>query len=240
MHTSIENSTIIITGANGGIAKACAKLLTRYGANLVVTTRDKDKLAPVLSDLGDKAQGHILDVSNPQDVEAFFERVGAFDHLITPAASSLIAPLSDLDLNEARTLIESKQLGQLYCVKYGSNHIHESGSITLFSGTVTQKPMAGASMFAAVGAATEAAARIWALELAPVRINTIVPGIIDTPVWAGLMGDAAKEQLQAFADMLPVGRIGTPEDIAKTAAFLIDNGFIDGQTIVVDGGHRLI
>ena len=96
-------------------------------------------------------------------------------------------------------------------------------------------------MFAAVGAATEAAARIWGLELAPVRVNTIVPGIIDTPVWPSLMGpDGAQAAHIGFAEQLPVGRVGTPEDVAKAVLFLIDNGFVSGTSLVVDGGHRLV
>ena len=93
----------------------------------------------------------------------------------------------------------------------------------------------------ASGSAIEAASRIWALEFAPVRINTIVPGIINTPIWESMLGaDAAAEQLNQTAIALPVKRVGEPTDVAKAAAFLIDNGFVNGATLVVDGGHRLI
>jgi len=96
-------------------------------------------------------------------------------------------------------------------------------------------------MFAAVGAATEASARIWGMELAPIRVNTVVPGIIATPVWPTLMGEDGAAQAQAgFADALPVGRIGTPEDVAHAVEFLINNSFVSGISLVVDGGHRLI
>ena len=97
-------------------------------------------------------------------------------------------------------------------------------------------------MFAAAGAATEAAGRIWAFELAPIRVNTIVPGVIDTGVWENLIGgeSAAKAQLQEIASGLPVKRVGTSEDVAKAVSFLIDNTFIDGVSLVVDGGHRLV
>ncbi len=97
-------------------------------------------------------------------------------------------------------------------------------------------------MFAAVGAATEAAGRIWAYELAPIRVNTIVPGVIATPLWEELTGskDAAQTQLDTIAQTLPVQRVGRPDDIAKAVAFLIDNGFVNGASLVVDGGHRLV
>lgn len=97
-------------------------------------------------------------------------------------------------------------------------------------------------MFAAVGAATEAAGRVWAMEQAPLRVNTVVPGVIATDVWAELLGseDAATAQLNAIGEALPVGRVGTPDDVAKAVSFLIDNTFVNGISLVVDGGHRLI
>ncbi len=96
-------------------------------------------------------------------------------------------------------------------------------------------------MFAAVGGATEAAARIWGLELAPVRVNTVVPGIINTPVWPALVGeDAATGTLDGMSDVIPVGRVGTANDVAKAVLFLIDNSFVNGHSLVVDGGHRLV
>ncbi len=117
----------------------------------------------------------------------------------------------------------------------------KAGSITLFSGTVTQNPIPGTSAFAAVGSAIEAAGRIWALEYAPIRINTVVPGIINTPLWEGLVGkEGAAAQLEQVANLLPVKRVGTAADVAKAVAFLIDNSFVNGTTVVVDGGHRLV
>ena len=138
--------------------------------------------------------------------------------------------------------LESKQWGQMLCVHHALPYLSQDGSITLFSGTVTQKPLMGASMFAAVGAATEAAGRIWAYELAPIRVNTVVPGVIATPVWSDLTGgdEPAQAQLKAIGQTLPVKRVGTADEVAKAVAFLIDNGFVNGISLVVDGGHRLI
>jgi NAD(P)-dependent dehydrogenase (short-subunit alcohol dehydrogenase family) len=182
-----------------------------------------------------------MDLTDADAVGRFFETVGPFDHLVTPAATSMFAPIAEMDFTAARSILETKQWGQMLCVHHAAKTIRSTGSITLFSGTVTQKPLPGSTMFAAVGAATEAAARVWALELAPVRVNTIVPGIIETGVWSGLMGEeGAKGALAGFAEALPVGRVGMPEDVAKAALFLIDNGFVNGVSLVVDGGHRLI
>lgn len=238
---NLSSQKIIITGITGGIAFATAKLLIEQGAQVFVSARQQGKLDQALSELGPQASGSLMDLSDTASITEFFEVAGEFDHLITPAASSTFSPISDMDLVAARQILETKQWGQMLCVHEGVKRISKNGSIILFSGTVTQKPIAGATMFASVGGATEAAARIWAHELAPVRVNTIVPGIIDTPIWNSLMSEeAARSTLDATAAVLPVGRVGTVDDIAKSAAFLIDNGFINGHSLVVDGGHRLI
>lgn len=241
MTFDLTGKKIVVTGINGGIAMATAKLLLELGAEVVGSARTEAKLEKALHELGDKASGYIMDLLDTDSIAAFFEKVGSFDHLVTPASTSMFAPVAEMDFEAAREILEAKQWGQLHCVHHAAKQISKSGSITLFSGTVTQKPLPGASMFAAVGGATEAAGRIWALELAPIRVNTVVPGIIDTPAWPGLMGeDAAKETFENFAGALPAGRVGTGEDIAKSVAFLIDNGFVNGVSLVVDGGHRLI
>ena len=183
----------------------------------------------------------MVDVTKEKDVERFFKQIGSFDHLVVPAASAILGTLADSPTESTRTLVDSKFWGQYVAVKYGTRQMATTGSITLFSGTVTQKPLPGTSAYAAVGAAIEAASRIWALEYAPIRINTVVPGIINTSIWEGMLGkDGAAAQLEQTAKLLPVKRVGTPVDVAKAVAFLIDNTFVNGTTIVVDGGHRLV
>lgn len=241
MSDSLETQRIVIIGARYGIGLATAKRLSAAGAELVLAGRDLEALRKVANDLPGPISAHRLDVTVERDVEAFFDAIGTFDHLVVTAAGAALGTLAEAPTEETRALIESKFWGQAFAVKYGARRISNSGSITLFSGTVTEKPLPGTSAYAAVGSAIEAAGRIWALELAPVRINTIVPGVIDTPVWAALVGeDGAAAQLAQTASLLPVGRVGTADDVAKTVAFVIDNGFVNGASIVVDGGHRLI
>ncbi|VAV93676.1 3-oxoacyl-[acyl-carrier protein] reductase [hydrothermal vent metagenome] len=242
MTADFSGQRVVVTGITGGIAKATIQYLAACGAEVVVSARSAEKLEHAMANITGKVSGHVMDVTDSKNIEQFFNRVGAFDHLVTPAATSMFAPIREMDFEAARALLESKQWGQMLCVHYAVPYISEHGSITLFSGTVTQKPLAGATMFAAVGAATEAAGRIWALELAPIRVNTVVPGVIATSIWEELTGgpEAAREQLDAIAASLPVQRIGTADDIAKAVVFLMDNGFVNGLSLVVDGGHRLI
>lgn len=241
MTMELAGQRVVITGVTGGIGRATAERLLNAGAEVIVSARSQDKLDVVLAELSGEASGYVLDLLDMDSIAGFFKNVGEFDHLVTPAATAMFAPIADMDFDAARAIIETKQWGQMVTVHHAVKQMSESGSITLFSGTVTQKPLPGSSMFAAVGAATEASARVWAFELAPRRVNTVVPGIIDTPIWGALMDDTAAAEAKAgFASVLPVGRIGTADDVAKAVAFLIDNTFVDGVSLVVDGGHRLI
>ncbi|SFC31103.1 SDR family oxidoreductase [Pseudoalteromonas denitrificans] len=238
---NFSNKKIIVTGITGGIAHASVKLLASLGAEIIVTARTAKKLELGLSGIEGNVSGEILDLTDSNAIKNFFDKVGSFDHLVTPAASSSFSLIKELDLDASRKLLETKQWGQLLCVHYALPHLKSTGSITLFSGTVTQKPLLGATMFASAGAATEAAGRIWAHELAPIRVNTVVPGVIETRIWGDLLGEEqADAQLNSIANTLPVKRIGTAEEVAKAVAFLIDNGFVNGISLVIDGGHRLI
>lgn len=240
MTLDLSGQRVVITGITGGIARASAERLSRAGAEVIVSARSEEKLQAALAGLSG-VTGWAMDLLDPDSIAGFFDKAGHFDHLVTPAATSMFSPIGELDLPAAREILETKQWGQMLCVQHAAKQMSKTGSITLFSGTVTQKPLAGATMFASVGAATEAAGRIWAFELAPIRVNTVVPGVIDTPVWSKLMDEeSARQTKDSIAAALPVKRIGTTDDVAKVVTFLIDNGFVNGVSLVVDGGHRLI
>lgn len=242
MQIDLTGKRVVITGITGGIAKASAMRLAAQGAEIVVSTRNVEKLESALAGITGKVSGHVMDLRDDDSIKTFFAKVGDFDHLVTPAASSMFSPISEMDFAAARELLETKQWGQMLSVHHALPYLNKEGSITLFSGTVTQKPLPGATMFAAAGAATEASGRIWAYELAPIRVNTIVPGVIETDVWSVLYGsdETAKEQLAGIASILPVGHVGIADNIAKAVSFLIDNNFVNGISLVVDGGHRLV
>jgi len=167
---------IVITGITGGIAKATTQLLSSLGAEVIVTARSHEKLEQSLAELTGKVSGEVMDLTDEASIKAFFEKTDNFDHLVTTASSSMLSPLKEMNFKAAKELIATKLWGQMLCVYHSLPYLSKTGSITLFSGTVTQKPIPGASMFAATGGGSEAAGRVWAYELAPIRVNSIVPG----------------------------------------------------------------
>jgi len=237
---TFNDQHVLLIGGSTGIGFATAERLVRRGARVTLASRNQARLQAAGSKLGG-ARTETVDVTDEAHVQALFERVGPIDHLVYTAASAYLGPLSATPDARFRELVESKLFGATLVVKHGAPRLRPGGTVTLFSGIVTRKPLPGSSAFAAAGAATEAAARVWAVEYAPIRVNCIVPGIIDTDVWAGLMSPEDKQaHFDAVAQQLPLGRIGRADEVARAVEFLIECGFITGETIAIDGGHQLV
>jgi NAD(P)-dependent dehydrogenase (short-subunit alcohol dehydrogenase family) len=236
---SLQGRTVVITGGGSGIGLATAREVIAGGGRVVLAGRSADKLAQACRELGTAATALPLDVTDEHAVEEAFEKVGRIDHLVTAASGSLRGRQTNLDTALARELFESKFWGQHHCVKYAVPHIAREGSIVLFSGWVSRKPAIEMSTMAAVDGAIEALAGTLALELAPIRVNTIVPGQIDTPLWRNRLSEStAQAYFAKVAQSHPVGRAGTAEDVASAIVFLIRNGFMTGAVLDIDGGWR--
>lgn len=233
---------VAITGGSSGIGLALARRVGRLGATPILLARDETKLHAARRALADEhihAVTSPLDVTDEAAVERTFATLGELDHVVTAAAGTLRGRLTDLTTGDARALFESKFWGQHHCVKHAAPFLRSSGSIALFSGWIARKPMIGTSTLAAVDGAIEALTRVLALELAPVRVNAVTPGMIDTPLWnARLSDDERRAHFERVGAALPVGRAGTPEDVADAVLFLLGNGFTTGAVLDVDGGQR--
>lgn len=253
MHSSsFKDQHIVITGGSGGIGMCLAQALAVRGARLTLVGRDAAKLqrarahvqqhlleAGVTTELRapEQIQTARIDVCDEAEVADFFTQLGPLDHLVTAAAGTVRGWVQDLPVSEARALFESKYWGQYHCIKYAAAQLRSSA--VLFSGWISRKPMAGVSTLAAVDAAIEALGRTLALELAPRRVNVVTPGMVDTPLWSARLSAAEQaEHFAAIAKTLPVGRAGTPQDIAHAILFLLENNFMTGATLDVDGGQR--
>lgn len=236
---TFKDQRVVITGGASGIGLATARAVVARGGQVVLASRDAERLASAATLLGSAATTQVLDVTDEAAVAAFFAGIGSFDHLVTAAAGTARGKVVELDTAQARALFESKYWGQYHCAKYGIPQMRPSGSVTLFSGWLNRKPMPGTSTLATINGAIEALARTLAIEVAPIRVNAVVPGMIDTPLWSARL--SPEQQREHFANVgraLPVGRAGTADDVAHAVVYLMENGFTTGAVLDVDGGQK--
>jgi len=237
--TNFQNQHVVITGGSSGIGRALARDLAARGARLTLVGRDRGKLEVAATELNGMAKIACVDVTDEVAVASLFAGIDHLDHLVTAAAGTARGTVVELEVAKARELFESKYWGQYHCAKYAAPKLATTGSMVLFSGWISRKPMPGVSTLAAVDAAIEALGRTLALEIAPKRVNVVTPGMIDTPLWgARLTSEQQREHFSKVGASLPVGRAGTAEDVAHAVRFLLENGFTTGAVIDVDGGQR--
>lgn len=236
---SLINKRVVIIGGSTGIGLATAMAVVANGGQVVIAGRSREKLESARARIGPQAQALPLDMSDEAAVKTFFLEVGAFDHLVTPGGAMSIAPFHKMPSAEARACFDSKFWGQYHAARHGAPNIRPGGSLVLFSGVYAHRPPPTAWIVAAVNSAVEGLARGLAVELSPIRVNCISPGLVDTPVWTALPDDQRNAMFAKVAAALPAKRIGKPEDIAQTALYLMSNGFTTGAIIAADGGHLL-
>lgn len=219
---------IVLLGGSSGIGLATAQRCADAGWDVVVASRNPER-ADVA---GEKTA---LDVTDAAAVRSFFEGLGPIDHLVSTTVARAGGPVKQLDLDAARRAFEAKLWGPLAAIQAADVR----GSIVLTSGAAASTPMRGGAATAAVNGAVEALVRTLAVELAPVRVNAVSPGIIDTPTWDAMATEDREAMFERLAGALPAGRVGTAEDVAGAVWMLLTNEFVTGIVLPVDGGHRL-
>jgi NAD(P)-dependent dehydrogenase (short-subunit alcohol dehydrogenase family) len=237
----LENKRVVVLGGSSGIGLAVAEEVASQGAKVIVASSNPERVQKAAESIGGEAQGQAVDVADERAVATFFTKLGNFDHLVFTAGDSLhLHDLASTDLQQARRAFELRYWAALAAVKYGSPHIREGGSIVLTTGIAGQRPRKGWVVAASVCGTIEALTRALAVELAPIRVNAVSPGVVRTNLWQN-MSSADREQLyESVGKSLPVGRVGEAHDIAQAYLFLMQEGFGTGQTLVVDGGTVLV
>jgi NAD(P)-dependent dehydrogenase (short-subunit alcohol dehydrogenase family) len=238
------SETILIVGGSSGMGLCLARSLMADGARVVIAGRSVDRLrraADALADVGD-VRTIAADITREDDVIRLFAECGDLDHIVSTAADieGAYELLPALDVAAARKVVDSKFIGPLLLAKHGAARLAGKGSITFTSGIAAYRPAARGSVVAGVNGALESLAYALAIELAPIRVNVVSPGWVDTPIWKQVAGDEASARLNDMAKRLPVGRIGQAADIADGIRFLMRNGFATGSVLHLDGGHRLV
>jgi NAD(P)-dependent dehydrogenase (short-subunit alcohol dehydrogenase family) len=237
----LRNKRVVILGGSSGIGLAVAEQAASLGAQIVIASSNAERVQKAVESLGNNGQGHTLDLSDEQAVETLFSKVGAFDHLVFTAGDSLhLQDLATTDLKQARRAFELRYWAALAAAKYGSKNIRKGGSIVLTTGVAGQRPHKGWVVAASVCGTIEALTRALALELAPIRVNAVSPGVVRTNLWQNMTAAEREQLYESVGNSLPVGRVGEPHDIAQAYLFLMQEGFSTGQTLVVDGGTVLV
>ncbi|KWV61106.1 hypothetical protein AS156_27085 [Bradyrhizobium macuxiense] len=235
---SLDGKRVVVIGGSSGIGFAVAAIAQERGAEAVIASSNASRVDAAVARLPGST-GRALDMRDETSVSHFFEQLGAFDHLVITAGDwSGAAPVAirDLDLAAARDRLTIRFWGVLAAVKHGSRTIASDGSITLTSGMLVHRPRKGRALVTAIGGATEYLARGLAVDLAPVRVNTVCPGLILTePVQ-----QMPEEMVRGYVAGLPLPRAASPSEAAMAYVYLMLNGYITGQVLPVDGGGMLV
>jgi NAD(P)-dependent dehydrogenase (short-subunit alcohol dehydrogenase family) len=215
-----ENTVSVMIGGTSGIGRAVAEALAARPGRVVV---------------GSRTTG--LDVADEASITAFFEELGTIDHLVYTAGSA--APggkVGDVSIAAAKTAFDVKFWGSIIVAREAARRIRAGGSITLTSGFLARRTVPGTFVKTAMNAGIEAVAKLLARELAPLRVNVVSPGLTDTEAYSGMASSARQAMLERAAASLPAGRHGRPHDLAQGYLFSIDNPFVTGAVLDIDGG----
>jgi len=235
----LHGQTVLVIGGSSGIGLETARLARAKGANLILTARDPDRLHRVGLDL--KASIAAFDATDFTRLERFFDALAApIDHLLVTGPGSSSAPLAAFDLEAARRDIETQLLLPLQVARYAPGRVRPGGTLLFMGGTGGRRPGPGRSLSTALTAALPALTRNLALELAPVRVNLLAAGFVDTPLSAALFGDQLEARRNQLRSALPIGRVVGPADVAALAVHLMTNTAVTGATFDIDGGQQLV
>ena len=191
----LQSKRVVILGGTSGLGLATAKAAAKEGAKVVIVSANQKRIDEALKTLPAGSEGHAVDLSKEENIAAFFGRSGKFDHLVYTAGESLsLTSIDDLDLKQAKDFFTIRFWGAMAAVKYGHALLNPGGSISLTSGTAGLRPQKGWAVAASICTAMEGFMRAMAVELAPIRVNMVTPGVIRTNLWSGI----PQAQLDAF------------------------------------------
>ncbi len=235
---SLKNKKVVVVGGTSGMGLATAQAAALQGAELVIASSSSNKVKEAKSLMQGKVEGHVLDVTNEQDIEKFFQTIGNFDHLVATIGRISFKPFLEESIAEARQRFEIIFWGQFAVAHYSAPYINPGGSITLTSGKAGHKPAAGFAPIGTAAAAIESLCRYLALELAPIRVNAVCPGVTATPIFNTVPN--SDNVMQSIGDKLPLKRVGKPEEIAEAYLYLMQNEFSTGSVVLCDGGEMIL
>jgi len=235
---TLKDRTVLVIGRGGGIARAITDAVREAGASVVVAGRDPEALAVAYDDPAITAEP--VDLTDESSVAALAERLGTVDHVVSTASARARGPVGQLDPDVVALSLRTKAVGSILLAKHFANRMPADGSFLLFSGATAVKPAAGMLAVAATNGAVDAIVRSLAVELAPIRVNAISPGTIDTGAYDALGPEKKAALFAGRSERNPARRVGTADDVAQAVVFALTNTFLTGVSLGIDGGERLV
>lgn len=233
----LNDQRVLVVGGSSGIGEATARAFAEVGAKVTIASRDAARLAASKDRIGYGVSTGVMDITDDASVRAFLDSAGEFDHVVVSAAQTATGPVRGLELDDAYAAMDSKFWGAYRIAR--AVRIRQGGSLTFVSGFLSVRPSKNSVLQGAINAALESLARGLALELAPVRVNTVSPGLIATPLWSKIDAEARDRMYEGAAARLPAGRVGQPEDVANAVLYLASTPYATGSTVLVDGGGAI-
>jgi NAD(P)-dependent dehydrogenase (short-subunit alcohol dehydrogenase family) len=236
----LRGQTVVLIGGSAGIGLETARRARVEGAEVILTGRNPEPLERAGSEVGALSTA-TFDANDPSALEAFFEGLSRpIDHVLVTAGGPYYARLADIDFDEARQALQEHPMLMVGVARYGAPRVRPGGSLLFMGGTGGRRPSVGVGITSALTAALPALTASLALEIAPVRINLIAAGFVDTPLSASLLGDQLEERRKELRAKLPIGRVVGSADVAALAVHLMINTALTGATYDIDGGQQLI
>jgi NAD(P)-dependent dehydrogenase (short-subunit alcohol dehydrogenase family) len=231
--------TVVVIGGSAGIGFETARRARAEGAKVILTGRDTERLQRAASEV-DAVSTAAFDAADPVAVDRFFRDLPTIDHVMVTAGRPYYGRLADMDFAKIRGLIGEHLLLSLYVARHAANKVRPGGTLIFVGGTGGRRPALGMSIAGAITAALPALTANLALEIAPVRVNLIAPGFVDTGLSAELLGDQLEKRRNQLRTTLPIGRVVGPADVAALAVHIMTNTALTGATYDIDGGQQFV
>jgi NAD(P)-dependent dehydrogenase (short-subunit alcohol dehydrogenase family) len=236
----LDGQTVLVIGGSAGIGLATAKRARAEGAEVILTGRNPDHLREAAVEVGARSTA-AFDAEDDAALERFFAELdGPLDQVMVTAGSPYYAPLDEIDFAKAREGLTGHPMLMIGVCKFARGKVRDGGALIFIGGTGARRPAPGLALAGAVTAALPAMAANLALEVAPLRVNLIAPGFVDTPLSASLLGDDLEARRDQLRESLPIGRVIGPDDVAALAIHLMANTALTGATYDIDGGQQFV
>ncbi len=240
MAASLEGQSVVVIGASSGLGLATAVAARAAGARVTIVARDAARLEQARAQVGEGTRAQALDAVDAGAVAELFADLESVDHVASFVGEQPHAPVGETDYQLYQRAVDARIWAARNVCAAAAPRMPAGGSFTFCSGVSAWRPRANRSIGAAATAGIESFARAMAVELAPIRVNTVCPGAFDTPVLDRAFGAAKEEALRPFLSQLPLRRLGQPAEVADAVMFLIGNAYVTGTVLHIDGGALLI